>query len=349
MDLGRLLFIAIIALAAIFLGCGAFLVLHAWWRLVWGRRRDQFVREARREVSEAVAVADPQRASLEAIRRAPAAIRTRLLLDLSRSLIGDSRGGIVHIADQLGIIAHARSTLHSWFWWRRLHAARVLQELQPEDPAVLRLLRDRHPAVRVQAADWASRYPTPEVADAVAPLLDDPDVVSRYAVQDALLRLGDVAVPAILERLTTRAGAAALPALRVALAIGEPVFAPAALRLCEDANADVRAHAVRLLGAVGGRDAAEALLLRLDDEQTQVRAAAAHALGRIGHWPAASALAARLRDRDWDVRWSAGLALRRLGSPGRLLLRKAFQDSDPFAADMARHVLDLPAGVEAAR
>jgi hypothetical protein len=37
-----------------------------------------------------------------------------------------------------------------------------------------------------------------------------------------------------------------------------------------------------------------------------------------------------------------GLALRSLGPPGLLFLHRSLQDADRFAADMARHMLDLP-------
>ena len=74
----------------------------------------------------------------------------------------------------------------------------------------------------------------------------------------------------------------------------------------------------------------------------EVRAAAAQALGKLRHWPAAAALAALLRDRAWEVRRAAGFALRALGAPGLLFLRRSLQDTDRYAADMARHVLGLP-------
>jgi hypothetical protein len=34
--------------------------------------------------------------------------------------------------------------------------------------------------------------------------------------------------------------------------------------------------------------------------------------------------------------------MRRLGSPGLLMLRRALDDPDRFAADIARQVLDMP-------
>jgi HEAT repeat protein len=75
-----------------------------------------------------------------------------------------------------------------------------------------------------------------------------------------------------------------------------------------------------------------------------VRAEAAAALGRLGDWESAGALAERLRDPAWVVRSGAALALRALGSPGTLYLRRTLTDRDPFAADISRQVLELPAG-----
>jgi HEAT repeat protein len=79
----------------------------------------------------------------------------------------------------------------------------------------------------------------------------------------------------------------------------------------------------------------------LADSDPAVRAAATRALGKLSHWPAAATLAALLRDQVWEVRKEAGLALAALGAPGILFLNRALKGNDPFAADMARHVLDL--------
>ncbi|MGA7668850.1 MAG: hypothetical protein WBW04_00410, partial [Nitrolancea sp.] len=65
--------------------------------------------------------------------------------------------------------------------------------------------------------------------------------------------------------------------------------------------------------------------------------------GRLGHVTSASALALKLRDRAWDVRRAAALALRDFGAPGILYLRRSLNDVDPYAADMARQLLDISA------
>jgi HEAT repeat protein len=134
----------------------------------------------------------------------------------------------------------------------------------------------------------------------------------------------------------------------VALAIADPRFLPAAIRCASSTNVLVRARAIALIGAVGGAEHVALVRTHLNDRTPQVRVAAARALGRMRHWPHASDIAALMRDTSWDVRRAAGLALRDLGSPGVIMLRKMTGDSNNFAADMARQVLDLPASVAGA-
>lgn len=96
---------------------------------------------------------------------------------------------------------------------------------------------------------------------------------------------------------------------------------------------------------LGGEKAVEALTARLDDTAPQVRAAAARALGELGAWTTCSALLRLLGDTSWPVRRESALALRRMGGAGLLTLRRALNATNPFAADMARQVLDLPESV----
>jgi hypothetical protein len=60
------------------------------------------------------------------------------------------------------------------------------------------------------------------------------------------------------------------------------------------------------------------------------------------YWQAGPKLADCMRDRTWRVRREAALALRSIGAPGALFLRRALKSDDPFAADMAQQVMDLP-------
>ncbi|WP_308127828.1 HEAT repeat domain-containing protein [Frankia sp. CiP3] len=104
----------------------------------------------------------------------------------------------------------------------------------------------------------------------------------------------------------------------------------------------MRSRAAEVVAAIGGAEAVASLAELLRDPDVTVRATAARGLGALGHWPAAPAVADALADPSWEVRRHAALALRRMGPAGYLYLRRALRQADPYAADMARQVLDLP-------
>jgi HEAT repeat protein len=204
------------------------------------------------------------------------------------------------------------------------------------------LFADPNPAVRAEAAEWAGQHPTPEVVRRLVGVLATPGTVGSWVVRDSLLRIGPDAVAPLARYLETHGGTLAVPALEVAAGLADARFTGAVLRLCGDALPAVRARAATLAGAIGGAELVGTLEGLLGDPDASVRAAAAAAVGRLGHWPAALRLAGMLRDPAWLVRSQSALAMRRLGSPGVLLLRRALDDEDPFAADIARQVLDMP-------
>jgi HEAT repeat protein len=211
------------------------------------------------------------------------------------------------------------------------------------DPLIEKLLVDTNPAVRAQAAEWAATQPSPGIISTMLTMLADPATQARFAVQDALLRMGAVIADPLASFLETHSGLPAESGLRVAESLAEPRFLSAALRHSASEKVGVRTAAANLLGAIGGAESAARLIELLKDPDSLVRAAAAHGLGRMQYWQAASQLAEALQDRTWRVRRDAGLALRALGAPGALFLRRALKGNDPFAADMSQQVLDLPA------
>ncbi|HEX7241509.1 MAG TPA: HEAT repeat domain-containing protein [Longimicrobiaceae bacterium] len=279
---------------------------------------------------------------MRALRALPVRLRVRLVVELASSVAGTQRTRLSRLAEEMGLTQSAERLCRSRLWWRRLRGIRLLAAVDAGVDAVPPLLDDPHPVVRADAAEWAAAHPGPAVLGRLLAHLDDPSSLARFSVQDSLLRMGAAASEPLLRHLETRSGEDARPALEVAAGLADVRFFPVAVRLCGDADPAVRACAAELVGAIGGGEGTELLAALLDDPDAGVRAAATRALGALRHWPAASGLALRLRDSAWIVRREAGLALRAVGSPGLLFLRRALDDPDPFAADMARQVLDLP-------
>ena len=107
------------------------------------------------------------------------------------------------IADDVGLLDKARTDLGSRWWWKRLHAVRLLTALGPQSDEYGPLLDDRAPEVRAQAATWAAGDPTPEAIRRLADMVSDEDGRCRFAARTALIDIGLPAVPEIARLLAS--------------------------------------------------------------------------------------------------------------------------------------------------
>jgi HEAT repeat protein len=343
---------------------------HGLWLAWYGRRYQPLLERTQATIGTVVlgGTALPP-TEYEWLCALPVRLQIRLFTHLAPSLSGAKKQQLTALAHASGLLAWAATRCRSQWWWRRLQGARLFTLLGGGEHVVPVLFLDRAALVRAQAAEWAVEHPTPAVIKVLLLLLGDAESLCRFAAQDALVRLGPLVAEPLVHLLGVyhrvghlwplRMTAGIETALEVAVGLADARFFSPALTLCHSATPGVRALAATLLGALGGREgvevltalldddvpevrAAEVLTALLDDDVPEVRAAAARALGKLRYWPAAAALATLLRDRAWDVRREVGLALRSLGPPGLLFLHRSLQDADRFAADMARHMLDLP-------
>jgi HEAT repeat protein len=177
---------------------------------------------------------------------------------------------------------------------RRAGAAAALASLDPpEVTALLPLVSDADPRVRVMAAQGLARVPRgPGGEDALALRLHEAiGGESDTAVRDALLRaLGSVG------------GAGSVPALRAIATDGATDPAE-------------RFAAVRALGCTGAEAAMGPLVGLLADPAPEIQAAALQALGELGEAAASLPVAARLSGTERDLRRTAAAALEKIATP----------------------------------
>ncbi len=337
LDLVMLVEIALLVLAVVVF------FAHGVWLFVSQKKFLRDMTAARDSLARLLTRGTINIEEINALRRVPSDAQVAAFLEASRNLAGTGKERLRFVAGEVSLLDRARKLCESRRWTRRLRGARVLARMDVADPLIEKLLADPNPAVRAQAAEWAATHPTQGVISIMLTMLADPATQARFAVQDALLRMGATIADPLASFLEIHSGLPAESGLRVAESLAEPRFLPAALRHAAAEEVAVRTAAANLLGAIGGAESAARLTELLKDPDSLVRAAAAHGLGRMQHWPAAAQLAECLQDSAWRVRRDAGLALRALGAPGALFLRRALKGNDPFAADMSQQVLDLPA------
>lgn len=312
----------------------------------WRRAREERWRTRGRDVlARAIAAGTASDAEVAVFAALPWTVQQELVHEFGGSLTGEARDRLRALGQRAGVALRAEAMCGSPWWWRRLAGARVCTALDHDCAAMRPLLRDRAGVVRAQAYVWAAGRVDEAVIEELVGRLADPERLCRFTVQDSLLRLGRPAARAVERFLSDPARPGLADGLAVARGLAQPELLAPAVALSAHADGEVRARAAGVLGALGGDDAVEALTRQLHDPVATVRSAAARALGELGAWTSCSALRTLLGDTSWLVRRESAIALRRMGGAGLLTLRRALKDENPFAADMARQVLDLPEAV----
>jgi len=343
-ETGFLVRVVVLEAGIVLIGIGL-LLGHGAWTGFAERRTAVTVALSRAALQAALEAGDADGTARRRLAELSTPMRIEVLADVAPSLAGAQRQRLTALADDLGLVAVAETRCRSRLWWRRLQGARMCTLFGGGKATVRPLLDDRHASVRAQAVQWVVEYHDDEMVDLLLRMLDLDGDRTRFMVKDSLMRIGRPLTETLALHLSAGDGLSRGPALEVAMALPDPILLPAAMGLCRDKVPGVRALAAGVTGAIGGGAAVEVLMGLLEDEVAEVRAAAARALGRTAHWPAAAALAPLLGDQSWDVRQQAAVALRTLGSPGQLFLRQAISTGDPFAADAARRMMDLPDSV----
>ncbi len=324
--------------------CVAGVALHALW--LWRRDRVDAERLPRSHAAlvAAVLAEDGQEDSrVGELRRLPRRVQETVVDQLAVSLTGEEGRRLEGVAADLGLADAARRRCRSRWWWRRLRGAYKLNVHGGGDEVLPALFDDPHPAVRAQAIEWAGDARRADLAPRLVAALADPAALCRHTAADAILRAGASLVDALATELSSCAGQQQADLLAVLARRPDLRYGPAALLASAGELPALRAAAARLLGGVGGEEAGRALRRLLADPDAAVRSAAADGLGRARMEDAVPDIAPLLRDPAFDVRRAAGAALATLGPGGTLLLRHYSTDDDRYAADMARHSLDLAA------
>jgi hypothetical protein len=281
------------------------------------------------------------------VRRLPVHVVAEVLQQFQRAVSGPAAEVIWHVGEVAGIGERGQQLCLSRFWWRRLQGLRTLSFAKPEQRSALaaRLIDDPVNDVRRAAVETAYEYPTPEVVVALARHLEDPDSQIVFAVLTSLVRSGPPAADHLVELLqgSDLSPTAVARALLVLTLMGDSRALELAIPRAGSPHDGVRQAVARAMGAFGGHRVAPVLKQLLTDPNNRVRLEACNAVGRMQVGSLAEEVAELLSDRDWQVRRRAALALGQLGPRGEVLLLRALWQPDIYAADMARHVLDLPA------
>lgn len=321
------------------------IVLNRWVRLRRGRR----VHPRRVKLDETMtrwAAGSAQMPSvLIALARVPVSLAIDALVSWSARVPGERWRQLATALEQQWWVRLVRANSESVRWWQRLECARFLSvAAMPRDlPRLLRLVRDRHPAVHVAAVGSLERMESAPLTLAALDRLPQlaPTVQAYYA--GMLKRSRPVVVDYLRKRLNRADDPALARLAEFAVRLEEPGLREPLTALAGHASAEVRIQAARGLGAFPHRESVNALRGLAADDAWEVRAQAARSLGTIADPATLPLLLTALRDPAWWVRLRAALALTRFGPAGRNALLEADVGPHSGARDTAHLVLGLPA------
>ena len=236
-----------------------------------------------------------------------------------------------------------RANYRSFRWWKRLECARFLSvAATPRDVSrVLRLLRDRHPAVQIAAVTTLERVESPVLVRSALEQLPHlgPTVQAYYA---SMLKRSRKAVVQHLLQLFRRLNDPILPRImEFAARLEDPVLREPFTTHASHPDAEVRTQVARGLGHYPHPESVAALKRLAQDQTWTVRAQAVRSLGMIADPATLPPVRDALRDAEWWVRMRAGLALMRFGPAGRNALLETEVGAHTEAREMARLILGL--------
>ena len=280
---------------------------------------------------------------LRGLARLPVPLAIDALVTWSARVAGERWQELSHALEHQWWARVVRANSRSARWWKRLESARFLSVAATSHDIgrVLRLLRDRHPAVQIAAATTLERVVSPVLVTAALDQLPflGPTVQAYYA---SVLKRARPAVLRHLQQLFRRLNDPRLPRIiEFAGRLQEPVLREPFTTLATHADPEVRTQVARALGRFPHAESVAALGFLVQDEAWPIRAQATRSLGMIADPASLPLVRDALRDVEWWVRLRAGLALTRFGGAGRNVLLEAEVSAHAEARDMARLVLGL--------
>jgi HEAT repeat protein len=213
-------------------------------------------------------------------------------------------------------------------------------------PGVAKGLKAPDEMTRFWTLGVLSEVIVPASREAVAALLDDPEIRVRAAAAYALGAHRDKAVTKWLIKALADKDLNVRFAAAVALGrVRDPAAVPALIAALRDQDEDVRAYAALALGDIGQRTATSALAERIrEDIVPKVRGFAAMALGKLKDPTSLAALMAQVgKEKDAKALAAGIYALGELGDASAIPvitphLKHASEDVREYAKDALKHL-----------
>jgi HEAT repeat protein len=342
-----MLFLVIATIAALVLLILAFLLVSVVRRVVNERKYrklDDLRRNYRLLLSEALK-ADGVTGQEEACRARPGSLAWQAVEEVLFGLLaeGASVGKVRALFERLGYVAYYEERIAARNILAKASAIDKLGRMQclSSTPKLIPLLGQKQPEILSVTVRALSRIGTQEGLAAIVgqmPHLLGGSLVTRKAMETALLNFGEAAIPYLIDYREDRADPWIISCILETLSHLPPDARSVALAVehLHSRNPEVRSKALKVLGCAGSLLPAnlhELVLPLLEDPVWFVRLQAAKSAGALQFGVAARRLGKLLFDSNWHVRNEAAVALTKFGCDAIDIFLEALTTSDGYAKE----------------
>lgn len=266
------------------------------------------------------------------------------LIAMIATIRGEARTRLVGALEERGYVERTVRLLRSRRAATRARGCMILGGMLSERanaPLLDRFRNDPDQNVRLTAAEALAEIGNALTSADLIEAVKHSSNWQRLRVANVISRMGETAVPALLDSLADEDEAILRLALDILCDIAHvPEFMPV-LRLLAHPSAEIRGRAVDLLGIAGDIDAIDQVMERAADAVWFVRVRAIKSMERLGV-PMSDEVADRyyarlatlLSDEKWWVRQRAAQALANAGSLGYQVLQASVSDAAVSALQM---------------
>jgi HEAT repeat protein len=275
-------------------------------------------------------------------RRAHGRALKRVMLGMSRELVGETRARLTLAFQIFGFVKEELHDLASRRWWIKAKACRNLALMRAGDATsdLIMLLNDDEEDVRTEAAMALVNIAGVKALDPLFTNLHRVSVWMSIQLSKAILAMGSAAVPALVESLKSEDTTVKAFSTEMLGEIGDIRACAPLIELAESATVEVRCKALLSLGKLGDEAGKHILLENLSSEDERLRISAARGLGFLASPETAPALKQHLLNDTIRVRIEAGRSLERIDAAGHSFLKEAYQESDALGKRIVYQFLE---------
>lgn len=275
-------------------------------------------------------------------RRAHRSALKRVMLGMSRELVGETLARLTLAFQVLGFVEDELKDLRDRRWWVRAKACRNLAQMHAGDATadLVILLSDKEEDVRIEASLALVNISGVRALNPLFRNIRNISVWMSISLSKVVLSMGSAAVPELIDALSSFSPSVKSFCTEMLGEIGDISACVPLIELARTAEVPLRRKALVAIGKLGDEAGKQILVEHLSHEDESLRIRAAEGLGYLAAPDTAPFLKEHLLHDAIHVRLAAGNSLKRIDTGGRDFFIDAYRQADDIGKKIVLQFLE---------